>query len=112
MRGRGLGREHSPLSSKKIFLIIILIDSVPAAGSRTGIIYCRDRAPVYINRLAAPRPRGLVAPRTRGPEPGMVHCNDAAEVFLPMLGACLIDAPLEFGTVQLKHKFRLAIELF
>ena len=57
MRGRGLG--------KKIFLkTIILIDSVPAAGSRTGIIYCRDRAPVYINRLAAPRTRGPVDSRT------------------------------------------------
>ena len=63
MRGRGLERGSSPLPSKKIFLkTIILIDSVPAAGSRTGIIYCRDRAPVYINRLAAP-----AASRTGGP---------------------------------------------
>ena len=65
MRGRGLGRGPSRLPSKKIFLkTIILIDSVAAAGSRTGIIYCPDRAPVYINRLAAPR--------TLGPEPSKV----------------------------------------
>ena len=63
MRGRGLERGSSPLPSKKIFLkTIILIDSVPAAGSRTGIIYCRDRAPVYINMT-----RGPPAPRTGGP---------------------------------------------
>ena len=43
---------------------IIFIDSVPAAGSRTGIIYCRDSAPVYINRLAAPRTGGPADSRT------------------------------------------------
>ena len=35
MRVRGLGRGAQ---------LIILIDSVPAAGSRTGIIYCREIA--------------------------------------------------------------------
>jgi len=40
------GRGHSPLPSKNFFLKLILIDSVQAAGSRTGIIYCLDRAPV------------------------------------------------------------------
>jgi len=69
--GRGVwGGGAAPSPVKKIFLkSIILIDSVPAAGSRTGIIYCRDRAPVNINRLAAPRTGGPAAPRTRGPEP-------------------------------------------
>jgi len=65
VRGMGLGRGRSPLPSKKLKKkTIILIDSVQAAGSRTGIIYCLDRAPVNINRLAAPRTGGPADSRT------------------------------------------------